>query len=113
LLIVRQFGRFPAGRSGAALESLSELKKKNSKDSTPAGGDSDGIMIRVKTIPDELMQIGPIHSLTVLFTDDINIPDELGKIRIDKLTVFGKISEEGKIRIRKMFPNTEVLINPY
>jgi len=94
-------------------ELLSELKKKNSRDSLSTDGDSDGIKIRVKTIPDELMQIGAIHSLTIYFTDDINIPDELGKVKIDKFTIFGKISEDGEKRIRKMFPDAEILINPY
>ena len=91
------------------------LIKKLKSDNAPDANDpyKEGITIRVKTIPNELMQIGPIHTLTVFFTGDIVIPDELSKIKIDKFVVFGKIDSDGKAKLRQEFPNTNLFINPY
>ena len=86
---------------------VSELKSQNNGGEYP----DRGVSIRVKTVPEELFDIGPIHSLTIEFTDEINIPDEMGKIKIDKLDISGKIKFEDRERISKLFPHTILYIN--
>jgi hypothetical protein len=70
-----------------------------------------GLELRVKTVPDELMQIGPIESLNLEFIKEINIPDALAKVQIRKLKLKGTIDDGGIARIRKLFPNAELIIN--
>ena len=52
-----------------------------------------------------------INRLELQFVDDINIPDELSKVNIKELVLSGKISITGKMRIKKLFPNTKLTIN--
>ncbi|MES2426307.1 MAG: DUF4419 domain-containing protein [Bacteroidota bacterium] len=71
----------------------------------------EGITIRAKTVPKQLFEIGPINALTIYFTDNIDIPDEVAKLSISRLTLSGVITDEGIQRIRKLFPNTKLTIN--
>jgi hypothetical protein len=70
-----------------------------------------GVELRVNQVPAELMQIGPIEYLNLEFIKEINIPDELGKVPIRKLRLRGTIDNAGIDRIKKLFPNTELIIN--
>lgn len=73
--------------------------------------DRAGINITVSSVPPELMQIGAIKRLTINFTDDITVPDELAKVRIDNLWLTGKIKPEDRDHIITLFPNTLLNIN--
>jgi len=81
--------------------------KKEAASTNPYGG----IVIRAKTIPKEVLAIGPIHTLEVYFTGDIQVPDEMANIKIDELRVHGNITAAGEKRLRKMMPNTHLFIN--
>ena len=70
-----------------------------------------GIAIRVKEFPSALLEIEEIKSLDISFIDEINIPDELSKVKIGKMVLSGKITEEGIQRIKSLFPNTNLKIN--
>ncbi len=86
---------------------MAKLKDENIITNNPYGG----IVISAKTVPDEIMEIGPIHTLMIFFADDIRIPDEMGKVKIEKFEMRGKIDEAGIARICKLFPNTALIIN--
>jgi hypothetical protein len=92
------------------------LKNENRLTDNSVGGITDnsiggGIMIRAKTVPDELLHIGPIHKLTIYFTDGIRVPDEMGNIKIDELAMYGDIKMEDRARIYKLFIKTKLSIN--
>lgn len=89
------------------VENKARLEKFESDNSSDWGG----IMIRVKKFPEELLKLGHIKNLNIDFIDDIDIPDEIRNIKIDKLTLTGKISESGIERIHKLLPQTELHIN--
>ena len=78
---------------------------------------NSGICLRVKEFPpvvlSELLKKTKIivNRLEVQFVDDINIPEELSKVDIKELVLSGKISTQGKMRIKKQFPNTKLTIN--
>jgi hypothetical protein len=99
--------------TGANSKLLAKLKEQNSPPAGGSGGFDEGIMITVKTVPDELMQIGHIRKLTIYFGDGIKIPDEMGKIKIDRFEMHGKIDPADIPRICKMFPDTYLIINDY
>lgn len=69
------------------------------------------IRIRVKTIPEELLELEKIHELTVQFIGKITIPEKLYTIPIEYLTLNGKISTWEVFRIWKKLPNTFLRIN--
>lgn len=71
----------------------------------------EGINIRVKEVPEHLLELKEIERLNIVFVDKIIIPNELGKIKIKVLTLSGKIDKSEIKRIRGMFPDTELLIN--
>ncbi|MCC8424193.1 DUF4419 domain-containing protein [Mucilaginibacter sp. UR6-11] len=70
-----------------------------------------GITLRVKALPKAIFAIGPIKSLTVVFTDDVIIPDEIAAVPIQKFRITGKITPDGIDRIKKLLPKTELIIN--
>lgn len=88
------------------------LKEKFESDNSSGWG---GIQIRVKTVPKELLGLEQIKSLEIQFIDKINIPEEMGKIKIDQFRMSGEISSSEIERICKLFPNTFLIINnkPY
>ncbi|MEO6523429.1 MAG: DUF4419 domain-containing protein [Mucilaginibacter sp.] len=84
---------------------IDKLKKDNSENRF------DGINIRVKTVPPELLKIGTIKSLTIHFIDEINIPTEMANIGVETLRLDGTITPAESERIVKLFPNTKLIIN--
>jgi len=70
-----------------------------------------GISIRIKTVPDEILGMKRIKFLDLFFVDKVNIPDELAKVRIDKMYIYGELSKEEENRIVRLFPKTELNIN--
>lgn len=66
------------------------------------------VMLQVKEVPEVLSKMQYIHNLQIDFTDGIVLPDWLDKIKIDYLTVSGKISEEEAKKIRERFQNISV-----
>lgn len=92
------------------------IRKKDVNDiglkvSVKSHNDEYGIHIRVKELPEAIFSLEEIKSLTVDFVDKIIIPDRLAKIKIESLTLNGKIDDSEKERIKKMFPNTIININ--
>ena len=69
------------------------------------------IALRVNEFPKPFLQIPHIKNLELNFTDSINIPDEIKEIKIDKLSLIGKITEEEMLRIAHLLPNTELWFN--
>lgn len=49
--------------------------------------------------------------LDIQFIDTINIPDEISKIKIGSLSLYGKITKEGIERIKRLLPDTDIKIN--
>ena len=74
-------------------------------------GREDGISIRVKEFPSVLLELTRVNKLKMEFTDEIDIPDELAKVKIGELELSGRIDEEGLDRIRNLFPDTEIRVN--
>jgi len=70
-----------------------------------------GISIRVKEIPTAIFELKEIKNLEISFVDSIIIPDKLKEIKIEKLTLSGRIEKSEIERISKMFPDTELIIN--
>lgn len=79
--------------------------------SAPAGTTMFPVEIRVTTIPDAILQLKKINNLSVTFTDSIRIPDAMGKISIEKLTLRGTISKDGKERLKQLLTNTTLIVN--
>ena len=71
----------------------------------------EGIMIRVKSIPDEILSIPHIKDLDIVFIDEINIPDDIAKIKIDRFRMTGKISPSEIEHVVRLLPNTILIIN--
>jgi len=78
------------------------------KQTMSEGAKVGGFHIRVKEVPPALFDVDEIPSLTIEFVGKINIPDELARVKIGKMSLTGEIDEAGKDRIRKLFPNTKV-----
>jgi len=73
---------------------MNKLKADNAPDAF------DGIRIRVNTVPSEILQLDKISNLNITFIDKIQIPDEMSKLEIDRLTMSGKISDSEIERMR-------------
>lgn len=84
------------------------IDKLESDNNSEWGG---GIQIRVKRVPKELLVLEQIKNLEIQFIDDIYIPDEMSRVKIDKFKMSGAITRPGIERICKLFPNTELTIN--
>ncbi|MBC7567776.1 MAG: DUF4419 domain-containing protein [Pedobacter sp.] len=85
---------------------LAERIKKNYEDDPYFG-----INIQVQTVPKEILELKEIKKLTISFIDKINIPDEMGKMKIEGFAMDGSIDEAGIKRICKLLPNTRLWIN--
>jgi hypothetical protein len=70
-----------------------------------------GIKIRVREIPEQLLKIPEIYRLEVLFENEIRIPEDLKNVRIGKLKLSGRIPDSEAVRISRLFPKTELIIN--
>lgn len=86
------------------------LKSKLSRDMQNTGW-GNGISIKVKEFPAVLLEFKEIKKLEIQFTGEIDIPDELAKVKIEELNLHGKISNEGIKRIKNLLPQTNVIIN--
>ena len=86
------------------------LKSKLSADAQKDGWGS-GINIRVKEFPAVLLELKEIKRLDIQFIDTIDIPDEISKIKIGSLSLYGKITKEGIERIKRLLPDTDIKIN--
>jgi len=95
------------GKEDKDAQQLSDDLRAKSYNSVNNGG----IEIRVNRVPKEILTLDQIKGLEIFFTDEINIPDEMGKIKIEEFRMSGKISDEGIERIVKLFPNTMLIIN--
>lgn len=70
-----------------------------------------GVNLRVKEFPVILLELEEIKQLELTFINEIDIPDELSKVKIERLELSGKITEEGIQRIRTLLPDTDIKIN--
>jgi len=71
------------------------------------------LSIRVKEVPKEIIQLDAIKSLTIYFTDEIHIPEEMKSVKIEHLRLHGKISPQEGERIKKLFPHTDLMFNHF
>ena len=72
---------------------------------------SGWINIRVKEFPIALLSLKEMEYIHIDFLDEINIPDEFANIKVKELYLSGEITTEGIERIKKMFPNSWIMIN--
>ena len=86
------------------------LKSKLSADAQKDGWGS-GINIRVKEFPAVLLELKEIKRLDIQFIDTIDIPDEISKIKIGSLSLYGRITKEEIERIKRLLPDTDIKIN--
>ncbi len=88
-----------------------DVEKLGIKQKLASDSQQGWISIRVREIPKEIYELGEIENLQISFIDKIIIPDELKKVKIGRLRLSGKINDAETQRIRKMFPNTQLIIN--
>jgi hypothetical protein len=84
------------------------LKEKLQQDNASGSG---AISIRVKEVPQEIMELGYIKNLDIYFIDSIVIPDAMPNMKIDNLRLHGKITDAEMERLHRLFPNTNLAIN--
>lgn len=95
------------------------IKKKNAESTTilkrlKADAQSEGfggISLRVKEFPTVLLELDEIKNLELSFIDEIKIPDAISKIKIKRLRLSGLIEGEEKERIKRLLPDTDIVIN--
>ena len=79
---------------------LNDMKKK----------DEDwGIELRVREVPEILSRLEHIKRLTLVFTDEVGLPDWFYRLTIDRLRIEGKMTDEVKNRILEHFPKAIIL----
>jgi hypothetical protein len=64
-----------------------------------------------KECAERTFQLHNIKNLEIQFIDEIEIPEEMGMMSIDKFKMSGRISSSGIDRICRLFPKTELIIN--
>lgn len=57
--------------------------------------DQGGIEIRVSKVPNEILSLDKVKGLLINFTDEIVIPNEMARIKIEEFRMTGKISDTG------------------
>ena len=72
---------------------------------------AEGIDIRVKEFPNELLSLKEIENIKIAFLNEITIPDEFANVKVKNLKLSGKITDAEIERIIKMFPNSSIAIN--
>lgn len=70
-----------------------------------------GINIRVKSFPPELLELNKIKRLRIDFINEIEIPDDISKIKIDTFWLTGKVTKTEIERICRLLPDTRLIIN--
>lgn len=83
---------------------IEKFKSDNSSDFT-------GINIRVKSFPPELLELNKIKRLHIDFLNEIEIPDDISKIKIDTFWLTGKVTKTEIERICRLLPDTRLIIN--
>ena len=79
---------------------LNDMKKK----------DEDwGIELRVREVPEILSRLEHIKRLTLVFTDEVGLPEWFYRLTIDRLRIEGKMTDEVKNRILEHFPKAIIL----
>ncbi|MDR1809122.1 MAG: DUF4419 domain-containing protein [Prevotella sp.] len=96
-------------------EAKSKVLLNQLKEQSTGGYFGVGIDIRVNVVPKEILALSSIQKLSIRFTGQIIIPDEMKNIQITTLRLNGAISPEETDRIAAMFPETHLYINnkPY
>ncbi|MGJ7031332.1 DUF4419 domain-containing protein [Niabella hirudinis] len=94
--------------TGGEKEIQSDLERQLSG---PGNTTSFPVEIRVTTVPDVILNLKKINNLAITFTDSIRIPDAMGAITIERLALKGKISDNGKQRLKQLLPNTTLKVN--
>ena len=61
--------------------------------------------------PAVLLELKEIKRVDIQFIDTIDIPDEISKIKIGSLSLYGKITKEEIERIKRLLPDTAIKIN--
>ena len=83
-------------------DTLKELKKNNN---------DWGIHLRIQEVPELLSQLRHIKSLHLVFTGKVVLPKWMDKLKIDRFTIEGKMTETEKEAIKKRFPNIKIFEN--
>ena len=82
------------------------------KDLTPENmkksADKSGLSLVVKEVPEVLATMKHLKRLKLKFADDVVIPDWFYNLKIDYLTIEGKMSKEQKEKIKKHFPKANI-----
>jgi len=86
-------------------------QKLESENIPSSSGFSGGIDIRIKAVPENLRMFKEIYSLNLHFKNNVLIPDWLKEIRIGKLKIEGKITNEETEKLINWFPHTALKIN--
>ncbi|GAB3016057.1 DUF4419 domain-containing protein [Niabella terrae] len=71
----------------------------------------DAIQLRVAEVPPEILALKKIKKLVLYFTGEVRIPDGLRDIQIEELQIRGSIKDAEALRITRMLPDTQVIIN--
>ncbi|RRD77281.1 DUF4419 domain-containing protein [Tannerella forsythia] len=71
----------------------------------------EGIKIEIEEVPEHLKKFNEIYSLHLRFRNQVSIPEWLKEIRIGRLQIDGKITDEETEKILRWFPDTELKIN--
>jgi hypothetical protein len=62
-------------------------------------------------VPELLSQLRHIKSLHLVFTGKVVLPKWMDKLKIDRFTIEGKMTETEKKAIKKRFPNIKIFEN--
>ena len=109
-----------AGFMGAEIDTLSNMLTPKigwmvtyqDKDLTPENmkksAEKDGLSLVVKEVPEVLATMKHIKWLKLKFTDEVVIPDWFYELKIDKLIIEGKMTDEQREKIKKHFPKANI-----
>ena len=61
-----------------------------------------GINLRVKEFPSVLLKLEEIKQLELTFINEIDIPDELSKVKIERLKLSGRITKK-RCNVSKLY----------
>lgn len=70
--------------------------------------EKEGIDIKVSEVPEVFKQFKHIYNLSLNFTNNVVIPKWMDKIKIDKLLIKGKMTEEELQELKERFPNAQI-----
>lgn len=69
------------------------------------------INLRLKEVPEEVLNLKKINELTLCFVDKVSVPEKLSFVKIGYLNVYGELALWSRLKILKLFPQTNVCIN--